>query len=66
MEFGRPIPEADELLEHSLMMPPPPLLLENKFNAATLKEMARDVDNLINRLPYHRSHLPPPLSLPPQ
>jgi hypothetical protein len=61
MEFGKPIPEADEILEHSLMMPPPPLL-DNRFSPAVLKGMARDVDQLINRLPYHRSQLPLPSS----
>lgn len=34
MEFGRVIPEAEEALEHSLMMPP---ALDHKPPATTLK-----------------------------
>jgi hypothetical protein len=56
MEFGRVIPEAEEALEHSLMMPP---ALDSRFSPLQLKQMARDVDGLINRLPYHRAHLQP-------
>jgi hypothetical protein len=62
MEFGRVIPEAEEALEHSLMMPP---ALDSRFSPLQLKQMARDVDGLINRLPYHRAHLPPPPPRPP-
>jgi hypothetical protein len=57
MEFGKVIPEAEEALEHSLMMPPPQL--ERKFTPSTLKEMAKDVDKLISRLPYHRTQIQP-------
>ena len=52
MEFGKVIPEAEEALEHSLMMQ---VQVEQKFTPGLLRDMAKDVDKLISRLPYHRT-----------
>ena len=56
MEFGKVIPEAEEALEHSLMMQ---VQAEPKFTPALLKDMAKDVDKMISRLPYHRTQIQP-------
>lgn len=54
MEFGKVIPEAEEALEHSLMMQVQP---EQKFTPGLLRDMAKDVDKMISRLPYHRAQI---------
>ncbi len=58
MEVNKIIPEVEEALQRSLMMQIP-LSTQPKFTPATLKEMAKDVDKLISRLPYHRTQLQP-------
>lgn len=53
IENSKIIPEAEEALEHSLMMSSP----QPKFNFSSLKEVAKDVDKLIVRLPFNQSQL---------